>query len=93
MRRRLAALRALVGRVDPRTRRRALGGALLVAVTVLVALSIQAESTTTYELRDSGVWVRKQGRIGRLNAQIAELDYVGDGDEQLPSTRTAVRRT
>lgn len=82
MRRRLEALRALVEGIDPRTRRRALGGALAVGVAVLVAVSIQAESTTTYELRDSGVWVQREreAQVGRLNAQIAEIDYAADAE-------------
>ncbi|MEI7887459.1 MAG: Ig-like domain-containing protein [Actinomycetes bacterium] len=54
------------------------GGALGVAVVVLLLSLVQPWSTTAYELSDSGVWVSKGADLGRVNTQVAQMDYVGD---------------
>ena len=54
------------------------GGALGVAVVVLLLSLVQPWSTTAYELSDSGVWVSKGLDLGRVNTQVAQMDYVGD---------------
>ena len=54
------------------------GGALGVAVVVLLLSLVQPWSTTSYELSDSGVWVSKGPALGRVNSQVAQMDYVGD---------------
>jgi|GEM_PF-5967020 len=54
------------------------GGALGVAVVVLLLSLVQPWSTTAYELSDSGVWVSKGGDLGRVNTQVAQMDFVGN---------------
>jgi hypothetical protein len=56
------------------------GGALGVVVVVLLLSLVQPWSTTAYELSDSGVWVSKGADLGRVNTQVAQMDYVGDVD-------------
>lgn len=59
-------------------RRGLAGAAVLLAVLGVAVLTIRPWSTTTYDLDDSGVWVTRTdggGQIGRVNAQIAAVDY------------------
>lgn len=37
-------------------------------------------SATTYELGDTGVWVIGDGRVGRLNGQIAQIDFASPAE-------------
>jgi hypothetical protein len=56
-------------------RRRVVGGLLGVTGVIAVIALGQIWTATQYDLRDSAVWVMAEGRIGRVNTQIAEMDY------------------